>query len=46
MVLKVIMFLLIFSFLEEMGEARKKQKLCDMIYYGFLMVSTMIAVWR
>ena len=28
-----------------MDKARKKKKLCDTIYWGFLMVSAAIAVW-
>lgn len=45
MVLKIIVFLFGVSFVEEMDKARKKKKLCDVIYWGFLMVSAAIAVW-
>lgn len=45
MVLKIIVFLFGVSFVEEMDKARKKKKLCDVIYWGFLMVSATIAVW-
>lgn len=45
MVLKIIMFLFGISFLDEMDKARKKKKLCDMVYWGFLMISAAIAVW-
>ena len=45
MVLKIIVFLFGVSFVEEMDKARKKKKLCDVIYWGFLMVSVIITVW-
>ena len=45
MVLKIIMLLFCVSFIEEMDKARKKKKICDTIYWGFLMVSAAIAVW-
>lgn len=45
MVLKIIVFLFGVSFVEEMDKARKKKKICDVIYWGFLMVSAAIAVW-
>lgn len=32
MVLKIIMFLFGISFLDEMDKARKKKKLCDVVY--------------
>lgn len=46
MVLKIIVFLFGVSFVEEMDKARKKKKLCDVIYWGFLMVSAIITVWE
>ena len=45
MVLKIIVFLFGVSFVEEMDKARKKKKICDTIYWGFLMVNVAIAVW-
>ena len=45
MVLKIIMLLFCVSFIEEMDKARKKKKIGDTIYWGFLMVSAAIAVW-
>ncbi|WP_199654338.1 hypothetical protein [Roseburia sp. AM23-20] len=45
MVLKIIMFLFGISFLDEMDKARKKKKLCDVVYWGFLMISAAIIVW-
>lgn len=45
MVLKIIMLLFSISFSDEMDKARKKEKICDTIYWGFLMVSAAIAVW-
>ena len=45
MVLKIIVFLFGVSFVEEMDKARKKKKICDVMYWGFLMVSAAIAVW-
>jgi hypothetical protein len=45
MVLKIIMFLFGISFLDEMDKARKKKKLCDVVYWGFLMISAAITVW-
>nr|DAE57263.1 MAG TPA: hypothetical protein [Bacteriophage sp.]DAQ58768.1 MAG TPA: hypothetical protein [Caudoviricetes sp.]DAV59287.1 MAG TPA: hypothetical protein [Caudoviricetes sp.] len=45
MVLKIIMLLFGISFLDEMDKARKKKKICDTIYWGFLMISAAITVW-
>lgn len=45
MVLKIIMLLFFVSFIEEMDKARKKKKICDTSYWGFLMVSAAIAAW-
>nr|DAH15037.1 MAG TPA: hypothetical protein [Caudoviricetes sp.]DAK79425.1 MAG TPA: hypothetical protein [Caudoviricetes sp.] len=45
MVLKIIMLLFCVSFIDEMDKARKKKKICDTIYWGFLMISAAITVW-
>ena len=45
MVLKIIMLLFGISFLDEMDKARKKKKICDTIYWGFLLISEAITVW-
>ena len=44
MILKVIIFIYSLSLIEEMDKARKKKNLCDVIYWGVLMTTSMMMV--
>ncbi len=46
MILKAIIFIFSLSLIEEMDKARKKKDLCDIVYWGILITtSMMMVVW-
>ena len=46
MILKVIAFMIILLIFKEMDEAKEKKDLCEIVYWGVLMIISMIMMVR